>query len=437
LLKPAIILLGMALSVYGQSQGPAILSHGDVPSGMVAPKIDFRPYLSLSAGYETGITGVSVTSAGSIPNAHSSSVQLGWGVSGTHSWRHTSLGLNYSGGLSHYQRASSFDSITQSFSLGLTRELTRHMTFTLRQSAGVFDRLTGFEGLRQTVPFDPSTTFIPTTEFYNNRTIYMGTQAGLTLQKTARLSFTFGGGAFFTLYRTQALKGTKGLSSYGDMQYRLSRRSTVGAMYQFSTFHFTGIYGDSYIHGTAATVGYQLSQRLEFSGFFGLMRAESKFVQSVSVDPAIAALLGISSARLVAHSVATRPYWSGRLSRRFSRGVVYVSAGQSVAPGNGLFLTSYTTSLLGGYDYTGLRRWSLNVNGGHTMAKSVGNIAGGYDTTTAGIGVSRQIVENLHFAVRYGFRQYGSSSFSGYNRSGQYATLGIFYSPGVVPLRLW
>ena len=436
-MKRAIILLGLSLPIYGQSQGPSILSRGEAPSGMVAPKIDFRPYVSLYGGWEDGITGVGVTPEGSIPDVNSTTAQLGWGVSGTHGWRHTTLGLSYAGGVTHYKEAKSFDSISQSISLGLTRELSRRMSFNLRQSAGTFSRLTGFEGLSQTIPFDPATTYIPTTEFYNNRTVYLSTQAGLTFQKTARLSFNLGSGVFLTAYRSKALKGTKGLSAYGDMQYRLTRRTTVGAMYQFGTYRFTGIFGDSYVHAAAATIGYQFSQRLEFSGFFGLMRTESKFVESVPIDPSIAALLGITSGRQVVHNVSLRPYWSGRVSRTLPRGVLYFSAGQAVTPGNGLFLTSYTTSLTGGYAYTGLRRWSFNANAGRTMAKSIGNFAGGYSTSTAGVGLSRQLVQDIHVVVRYSLRQYRSETFGLYNRTGQYAAVGIAYSPGDIPLRLW
>ncbi len=427
----------MALSAYGQTPPPSILSRGEAPAGMVAPKVEFRPFVNFGAGYDTGITGVGVTSEGSIPNVHSSREQLGWGVSGTHDWRHTKLGLNYAGGLNHYNGASSFDSIVQSLSLGLTRELSPHASFTWNQSAGVFDRITGFEGLRQTVPFDPLTTFVPTTDFYNNRTMYLDTQAGLTLQRSVRLSFNLGGGVFMTRYRSSALKGTKGLNTYGDMQYRVSRRMTLGAMYQFTTFRFSGIYGDSYTHGAAATIGYQFTRHLEFSGFFGAMRIENQFIETVPIDPAIAALLGIFSAPQVVHNISYRPYWSGRLSQTLSRGVLYVSGGQAVAPGNGLFLTSYSTTLLGGYGYTGLRRWSFNINAGHTISKSIANITGQYTTTTAGAGVSRQLVQDVHFTFRYGVRQYSSGTFQQYNRSGQYVSVGLAYSPGDIPLRLW
>ena len=426
----------MILPVYGQ-MGPAMISRGEAPNGMVSNKVDFRPYVNAAAGYQQGIVGVSVNPEGTVPDLDSSTLQLGFGVSGVHSWRRTQLGLSYSGTLTHYSKAKSFDSLTQALSLSLTRNLSRHVTLSVSQSAGVFTNLPGLRGLQQTITFDPATIYVPTTEFYNNRTIYLTGRGGLTYQRTARLSFNFGGGAFAAIHRSSTLKGSRGLAANGDFQYRVSRHATLGAMYQFSTFRFTGIYGDSYIHGAAATIGYQFSQRVEFSGFAGFLRAENKFVESVPLDPAIVALLGIRSARQVVHNIAYRPNWSGRISRTYPKGVLYVSAGQAVAPGNGLFLTSYTTSVLGGYTYTGLRRWSFSAQCGYIMSKSVANIEGAYGTLIGGTGLSRKITESLHFTVEYSARRYDSGTYESYNRLSHSILAGLAFSPGDLPLRLW
>jgi hypothetical protein len=308
---------------------------------------------------------------------------------------------------------------------------------TYRQSSGFFTRLTGIDSLRQTVPFDPATTYIPTTEFFDDRTYYVSSQLALTYQKSARLSFNFGGGGFLIDHSAKGLYGTRGATAYADAQYRMTRRATVGGIYQFSTFRNTGIYGDSYIHGTAGSFGYQFSRTLEFSGFAGVMRPESKFVQSVPLDPAIAALIGVSTGRQVVHSVSLRPFWSGRISKTFSSGVLYGSGGQTVAPGNGLFLTSYTTSMMAGYAFTGLRRWSFSANVRRTASKSIANVAGPYDTVQGGFSVSRKLTSSIHLVASALARHYSSSVFDRYNRTTQSFSLGIGYSPGDVPLRLW
>src|ERR1022692_1667737 len=227
-----LTLFGFALPAFAQYAGPAILSRGEAPAAMTAPEIKFRPFVEFSAGYETALAGVAVSdSQGTLPNAASSELTLSWGVSGSHRWKHTKLGLDYRGSLSHFTQQSTYDSVSQSFLLGITQQISRHISLALRENAGMFTRAFGLGSLSQTVSFDPSQSYIPTTDFFDNRTYYSSSQADLTIQKTARLSFDLGGDTFLTHYRAAGLTGTNGIGARGDVQYRLNRRSTIGAAY--------------------------------------------------------------------------------------------------------------------------------------------------------------------------------------------------------------
>ena len=106
-----------------------------------------------------------MNSAQNLPNADSWDLTLAWGVSGSHSWKHTKLGLDYRGSLAHYVRQGAYDSISQALLLGITQQITRHVSLSLRESAGMFTRAFGQGSLSQTVPFDPSQSYIPTTDF--------------------------------------------------------------------------------------------------------------------------------------------------------------------------------------------------------------------------------------------------------------------------------
>ena len=311
------------------------------------------------------------------------------------------------------------------------------MLFTLRESAGIFNRDFGLVGLSQTVPFDPSTGYIPTTDFFNNRTAYATTQADLTFQKSVRLSFDISGHGTIVSRRSSALYGVVGAGAHGDVQYRLTRTTTVGADYQYVHFNFTRVFGGTDIHGVAFSYAVALSRTLEFSGYAGAMRVESKFLQTVPVDPVIAALLGITQAIQVSHHVDYVPNASGRLAKTYKNGVAYISGGHTVIPGNGLFLTSYGTTVFGGYTYTGLRRWSFDVGAGYSRMRSAGNVNGIYGGTTARMAVSRQIGRLTHVIFNYSLRHYNSPDFSKYNRLIHTASVGIGFTPGDVPLRIW
>jgi hypothetical protein len=435
----ALFTLVFVLPAFGQYAGPAILSRGDAPAAMEAPQIKFQPFLSVSASYSTGLSGVTVDSQGNLANASAYGAVISGGISGSHSWRHTHAGLDYHASYNLYSGAgnSVYNSFSQGLSFGLSHQVTRHIKFSLRETLGWFSFSNPNVGLTPTVPFDPSQSGIPTSDFYYTRTIYSTTQADLVIQKSTRLSFDLGGGLFINRYSSSALYGVTGEDATGDFQYRLSRRATVGANYSYTHYSFTGILSSSDLHGGSLTYALRISRTVEFSGYGGFMRAETKFIQNVPVDPNVAALLGITSTSALVHRINWVPSFSGRLSKTFARGVAYAAGGETVMPGNGLFLTSRTASVMGGYGYTGLRRWSLGVNCTYITALSIGNVNGGYGNISGSFSMSRSLGHSLSFVTSYIANQYRSPNFTGYNRLIYSASVGIGWSPGNVPLRIW
>jgi hypothetical protein len=345
--------------------------------------------------------------------------------------------LDYNGSISHYAKTTYYDGVNQSLMVGITHQFTRHSSLALRESAGQFSRNYGMPGLPQTVQFDPSASYVPNSDFYDNRTLYLSSQADLTLQRSNRLSFNLGGDGFIVRRRSTALYGLTGGGARGDIQYRLSGRSTLGVGYTYEHFAYHGVFSATDLHGLVATYGIRMTKTLEFSVYAGAMRAETKFVQSVPIDPAIAALIGTSTGSVIVHRIDLLPNLTGRLSRTFSRGVAYVSGGHTMTPGNGLFLTSEATSADAGYTYTGLRRWSFTAQAGYSYAKSVGNILGHYGNTGGSLSASRQIMRSVHGVLNFSARQYQSPDFNLYNRLIYTVRLGIGFTPGDVPLRIW
>jgi len=435
----ALFTLVFVLPVFGQYAGPAILSRGDAPAAMEAPQIKFQPFLSVTASYTSGLAGIAVNSQGNLPSVSAYGVTFSGGISGSHSWRHTHLGLDYHASYTDYSGSgnSAYNSLSQSLAFGLAHQFTRHIKFSLREAVGMFSFNNPNVGLTQTVPFDASQSGIPTSDFYYTRTIYSTTQADLVIQKSTRLSFDLGGGLFINRYASSALYGVTGEDAMGDFQYRLSRRATIGANYSFTHYSFTGILSNSDIHGASLTYGLRISRTVEFSGYGGFMRAETKFIQSVPVDPNVAALLGITSTTTLVHHINWMPNFAGRLSKTFARGVLYVSGGETIVPGNGLFLTSRAASVNGGYGYTGLRRWSLGVGCTYTTALSIGNVNGSYGNISGSFSMSRSLGHSLSFVASYAANQYRSPDFTHYNRLIYTGSVGIGWSPGDIPLRIW
>jgi hypothetical protein len=436
-LLPLVICLGLAAPALAQYAGPAILARGEAPSSLTRPEIKFRPFVEISGTYDTGLANVAVTNTGELASGSSYGVGLTWGISGNHDWKHTTLGLSYRGSFSHYAQRSAYDTINESLLLGITHQFTRHTLLSFRETAGIFSRDTNSLGLTDTVPFDPTTTYAPTTDYFDNRTVYSETGLDFTIQKSARLSFDLGGDEFLVWRRSQALNGVRGSGARGDMQYRLSRRTTIGAGYMFEHFTFTRVFGGTDIHGAAGSYSVALNATTEFSAMVGAARVEMTSIQTVPIDPSIAALLGISFSYQVAHLLHYTPTYRARLSKTLHHGIIYAGGGRTITPGNGLFLTSSASSVMGGYTYTGLRRWSLNINSIYVKANALGSDQTRYGEISTSFAASRQIARSIHFVTSIAARKYQSPDFEKYNRLIYYATMGIGFTPGDIPFRLW
>jgi hypothetical protein len=430
--------IALAVPAFGQYAGPAILSRGEAPSAMASPQISFRPYLELTGVYDTGLSGVAVVNAaGDLANQTGEGVEATAGISGVHSWRHTRIGLDYRGSYRHYSQKTYYDGSDQSLMLSITHQLSRHIALSLDETAGIFSRNFGLLGLPQTAGYDPNLTYIPTTDFYDNRTFYLSTQAGMTIQKTARLSFSFSGAGYLVRRRSSALYGMTGALARGDVQYRVTRRTTVGAMYDFAHYDYTGILGGSDVHSAAITYATSLTRWWEVSAYAGFSRVENRFEQLVPLAPQLQALLGYVFVPAVAYNVAFVPDVQLRVSRTFHNGVAFLSAGRQVIPGNGLFLTSTSTGGAAGYNFTGLRKWSFGSTVDYSRMQSLGNVVGRYNNTSVGFTASRQIARTMHALASFSMRRYSSPDFSQYNRPIYDARIGFGWTPGDVPLRVW
>jgi hypothetical protein len=117
--------------------------------------------------------------------------------------------------------------------------------------------------------------------------------------------------------------------------------------------------------------------------------------------------------------------------------VAYVAAGESITPGNGLFLTSRAETASGGYGYSGLHKWSLNAGAYYVRALSLGNVQGGYGQVTGTFSLSRQLVSHLSFVASFNATHYQSSTFNPYNRLIYSASIGLGYSSRNIPVRFF
>lgn len=434
----ALAIAVSAMPAFAQYAGPAILSRGDAPAAMATSQVDFRPFIDVGGIYTTGLYGLVTSSQGTtLSNVSAAGLLLNFGLSGIHSWKHTKVGLDYVGSITHYDKATYGGYDNQSFLLSVTHQFSPHTLFSLGENASIASQPLASPGLPQTVTFDPTSTYNPTTDFYDNRTLFLNTQAGLTFQKSARLSFSLGGHGSLTDRQGPGLYSVTAAGANGDMQYRWTRRTTVGASYNYMHFEYHGTFNATDVHTASGTYAIQLTRSLEFTGFGGFSQSETKFLQSVPLNPVLAGLIGLSNGVVINYASTYHPTYAVRLSQSFQRGVAFLSSSYMVTPGNGLFLTSTALTAAAGYNYTGLKRWSFGVTSAYTRAYSIENVIGNYGDVTGTLSASRALSRFLHLTFSGSAYQYQSSSFAAYNRLTYTATLGLAFSPGNIPLRVW
>jgi len=388
----------------------------------------------LNGIYDTGVLDVATTPTGEIVNRDLYGLELSLGAYTYHTWKRTTLALDYKGNFRHYNNAS-WDGTDQFLSLILTHRPTKRVSFTLRETAGTYSRnyfLTSTLGA-----LDPNLLEIPQNDIYDNRVIFLSTSADMTYHTSARMSFNFGADGNVVRRESSALYGVTGAVARADMQYRITRHSTLGADYRFTHFDYTRGFGNSNIHSVGINYSTQLSAHVQLSARVGGARVASSSLTVVPLDPAIAALLGVSVGIQAAYRLNYAPDVQVRLADSFRRSQLSLTYTNAVNPGNGVFLTSRNNAATVSYTYSGVRYWNFGMDATYGHMTALVQTVGAYTTYGGGVGATRELGKNLHAVLRLDSRHYNIGGTSSFTHTENRATIGIAYSPGDVPLALW
>jgi hypothetical protein len=416
--------------------GPAILSRGGTTSLRTpSQNIKIRPYGTLTGSYDSGLTPVLLNSTGGIVNKGSSGLDAEFGVHGYHRWKSATLGIDYKGTYRDYPGNTSFNGTDQSLSLIFQKQASRHWLYTLRETAGLLNRSLFYYGPYDFV--DPVYAQAPTQEVFDGRTLYLNTLMDVTYQKSARLSFNFGGEGYLIRRRASSLYGLTGYSARADIAYRTTRTATTGLGYDFTHFEYNKGFGGSDIHTLTLQQSFRIGRHWELALRAGGSRVESLGLTQVTIDPVIAAIIGRSQGIEVIYAVNWVPTLNAVLTRSFRRATLNFAYERGVTPGNGLFLTSRSESGTASFSYTGIRKLNLGLSGGHTTLSSLTvNTGGIYSSWVGGGGFTYKINGPLSVIGRYDYRHYDINQ-NTFLRDAYRASIGFAFSPRDIPLTLW
>jgi hypothetical protein len=443
-LKKRLIVLACCLASTALAQlgggylGPAVLSSGATGVGnRSGQQMDLRFFGGISGVYDSSLEPVAINSQGQLVTIGGLyGVEANIGAYGTHSWRTAQLGVDYHGIFREYANNASYSGIDQYLTLGYTWQQSRRMIWKAQLLGGILDDALGGIGVEGATSAANPSVVSPASLLFDSRSYYLQGGLDLTFQETARTSFTLGGQGFDVWRQSPLLVGMEGYSLHGSVEHRLSQHTSVGFNYQRQHFNFPKVFGQANVDTGEVFLGSNLGRVWSFTVRGGVFHSEVSGLQSVALSPVIAALLGQSTTVQAFYRENIFPSGQATLTRKFKMASLNFFFGQSVVPGNGVYLTSKSQNGGAGYSYTGIRKVNLSINGGYNSLNSLGQGIQPYKTGFAGGGITYTLPYALHLVTRYDYRFQQIEDLS-YKHTGYRASVGVTWSPGKMPLSLW
>lgn len=418
--------------------GPAVLSSGASGVGNRSGQmVDLRFYAGVNGVYDSSLEPVAVNSQGQLVTVGGAyGVEANIGLYGTHSWRTALLGVDYRGTFREYANFPQYSGIDQYLTLGYTWQQSRRYIWKAQLMGGILDDALGGIGVEPVITTVNPSVLTPSTLLFDSRSYYLQGGLDFTIQQTARTSFTIGGQGFDVWRQSSYLVGVEGYSARGTIEHRLNRNTSVGFSYQRQHFNFPKVFGQADIDTGELFIGSNLGRLWTYTIRAGVFHSEVSGLESVALNPVVAALLGQQTTVQAYYKENVFPSGSANLTRRFKTAALTFFYSQSVVPGNGVYLTSKNQNGLAQYSYTGIRKLNLSVSGGYNSLSSLGQGIQPYRTATAGAGLTYSLPLYLHLVARYDYR-YQAIEDLAYKNNGYRVTLGLTYSPSKLPLSLW
>jgi hypothetical protein len=421
--------------------GPAVLSRSYTIARPVTPEqVKWSPHLGFASSYSSVQGGTDPASSDGAPVIGSGfGYTASWGITGRHFWKHDQIGLDYSGSRSKIGGYSLGAGTNHTLNLDYEHQVSRRLSFNLVSSGAIFSQNYGLQdtGLGPGVSIaNINIGASPTVQLLDIGTRQFSNQASLTWRKSARLSFSASGGVFF-VQRSDGLYGNTGYQSQADVNYRQTKRMTVGAYYSFTDYMFSHRVSLANLQTVGGIYSYALGRSTQIRLRAGVTRIESENLQTVPIDPAIAVLLGQSSTVINAYSRSATSDISAQLVRDFHHNrTASISYVRGVAPGNGQLLTSTQEGISASFGMRLFRRYNVSGSADRFMLSSVDPTGGKYGSTAFVVSVSRPINHHMNADFGFTYRTFDITSSPLLQRQ-IFVTSGISWNPGENWLKSW
>ncbi len=392
--------------------GPGVLSRAyTVNRPLIAQDEKWSENFGISEIFTSGVTNAVVTSNGTVGTSGTlTGTSFTAGLSGRKLYRRNQFGIHIATQYQlYYPSTSNYNGANLNVSLDYTHVISRHLSLNLSGTGTYLSQ----NYILQNPVINPDISVAninvassPAIQLFDTSTKQLSTQASLTWQINARLSLNIGGGYFAIVRDNPALLGSDGTQAQADINYRWSKKTTVGTYYSYSFYQFQHGAGTSNINTLGLLYSYAFSKTLQARLRFGGSQVESLAYTPVTLDPSIAALLGQTQVIVNAYRKITTSDISAQIVKDFglsrTSSLSYV---KGVSPGNGFYQASQQEVYTLDFTQRFWRVYAVSLQVSRATLSSISQTLGNYTNDTVQLSLSRtfrrEVAANFQISYRH------------------------------------
>lgn len=390
--------------------GPAVLSRSyTLARPMIPRQIQWTGGLSLYYARTDGQAPAAANGQTDYRSLSTQNTSYGWSFGGRHIWQRDELGVNYSGGYSHYTQGG-LNGSNNNLNLDYSHVFSRRISFQFVE--GLQDLSQNYSLENPTLQPGNSIANInlatsPNIQLLTSRILQSSSAFSMTFRQTARLSYNLSS-SYFIIGRDEGL-GMSGTQYSGDVNYRWTPKTTVGAYYSFTGYQFAHNVSTSDSNSIGLIYSYAINRSTQLQTRLGITRIETLAYSAVPLPPPLAVILGQSSVIINTYSLLKTSDISVQLVHDFHHSrTASLAYAHGESPGNGVLLTSIQQTLSAGFATSFFRRkipFSTGLIYSTLTSTSAGNV-NFYKNETVFVSVSRSLGEGFSVGTQFNYLQY-------------------------------
>jgi hypothetical protein len=390
--------------------GPAVLSRTyTLTRPMASRQVGWTWTAGASENFTSGLVGASTTNTVS-HTEDSFGTAATFSFRGRHFWEKDQLGVDLNAMYNRYSSAASYNGANVILNLDYAHDFTRRLQLNIVESASILSQSgTLIEPLTQAgvSPANVNLGASPTLQVFDTSTRQSVTQIGLTFRKTNRLSFDYQAALFGVRREGPGLYGNSGYQAQADVNYRLTRKTTIGAYFSYLSYVFAHHVSDSDAETAGLIYSYAFNHNMQLRTRGGVARIENQGLITVPVDPAFAGLIGQSVAVISSYHRSYISDISAELVKDFGRRrTANISYAHGVSPGNGAILTSTQQVISGAFGMSFWRYYNGSISAGRTTLDATLGVTNHYTSDFGSLNFSRTLPRNATVNLMFSYRRY-------------------------------